>query len=316
MKNLKSIPLMINVFYLVLIVTIAYGQDSMARFDNKMMIGFRLYNIRNSISRHDTCDLFLYRPEGTNHYYDDDEIVESIGRPFNDFEDCFVPFLPGYKSTKFSEIPGDTIMVLHGSKRYKALIGNIGLYFDECNGITSVCSLAAIDSMPLISDWNDYFLVLRKKAFFDGLVQQYGSYNVSENSVRYLIDSLNANFKENAPVKDTVLKCSDKIIAFAEITQKDPKIIFVTFNCGFDVGLDYSAFYVLIFQNNLWEVNTLQPAENGYHGWQILSSFDINNDGNLEFLIRSIGWEGEGIGIYSSIEGQLKCLYEEDFGGC
>jgi hypothetical protein len=267
---------------------------------------------------HLECGLYLCAPLlAIDNFNDMQTITDAIGHPYDSFSDCYVPFLPEFRDKYYLEYPGDTVMVLFGINRYKALIGNIGLYFDDCNGPRSVCNIVAIDSMPTINSWSSSFLVLRKESFYNGAIQPYAKVESVDKIIKSIIDSLNVNFIKNITRDSIGPLVYDSVTVFSDQNQPLNNPIFVNLNCLFGQENYGSALYIVFPDKKvktIWESDKTSDKKNA--SAKFICTFDINNDGNKDYLFETFYYEGMSVKVYTFINGEWKLLFEEEFGGC
>jgi hypothetical protein len=264
------------------------------------------------------CGLYLCAPIQVNDNFNDMQtIIEAIGHPFNSFSDCYVPFLPEFRDKFYLEHLGDTVMVLFGINRYKALIGNIGLYFDDCNGPRSVCNIVAIDSMPTIDSWSSSFLVLRRESFYNGIIQPYAKMESVDKKVISLVDSLSVNFAKNMTRDSIGPLVYDSVAIFADRNQPSRNLIFINLKCLFGKENYGSALYIVSPDKKvttIWDSDKTSDKESVSANF--ICSFDINNDGNKDYLFETSFYEGTSVEIYTFINGEWTLIFKEYFGGC
>jgi hypothetical protein len=221
------------------------------------------------------------------------------------FDSCFAtPITPDVEKTLIDK-PGDTVMIIYGENRYKAIVNKMGIDYNN----VIVCSLKDVDSLPQINDIsNPYFIVLRKGSYYNGPIHRYKRYKSFIPSLNNTIDSLKISFIQ-LNIREKSSHYFTGMSIWADQARSTPDTVLLEIHRTYELGANYSALYRLTRNINRWNVQVLVKPTDGDCDWNFHSSLDINGDGMTEYLGDSSG----NIGFYSFVDGDFLCLYTEIF---
>ncbi len=235
----------------------------------------------------------------------------------------------------------DTVIIISGGKKIKAVISQVDYIVNCYSGL--MCLIKPKDVSP--AQLPTKFLVLKNElANYEGPNVSYKTYPVSTDSFLIsLQDSIKAEMKssylsqEDSSLQSYLDKGDmagyNRYSKWLDEHRKEPgyPFYYITtelygresdtlpdtlfmFNTGaliYATEFNWVAHFMLTREDESWEISVIQEISRGGK-YEIDCAFDLNGDGEMEYLIRQTG----GIGIYRLLNGRFERIVRYDFGIC
>jgi hypothetical protein len=249
-----------------------------------------------------------------------------------------IPLPEGFIETHIVDTPGDTVMILWSGGTFKAVINDILFLEDVCNG-EIVCALKPITELKDRPKRFRDFIALRKEKFYDGSIIPYTEYQINDSSYLAIVDSItqvmtrtrlaenNARFEEQLArmpedrkeqyIANWEKRTADAYYPLSDIRyhlygiesgEVPDQLFLMVIGYTSSTEASWAAKLELTPAENGWRTKTISEPGLGSFSYIIRFAFDLNGDGELEYLINN--------SIFILLDGEFTPVVYGPYRGC
>lgn len=263
------------------------------------------------------CDPIYSAAKNNDHF----ALARKLGIEIDYKKSYFTPFQEGSLSGFIADEYNDTVTVIWSGGQFQAQISQIGLYSDNCYTDWQ-CLLRPLKTPQNTPPPNSSIIVFPKGFSYDGQLVAFRKIEVKDSQFNHLTDSIKSmmsqtwqewNLNQNRTVEPIPMDRIN-IDACGKASEISPDTLFINVSCY--TGNSTSTWTALIKltknKEGKWQTRDIVKPGMSSHTYRFNLSFDLNSDGNPEYLIDDNGYTS----IIEIVDGKLKLLRSSSYKGC